>query len=49
MSQTIGAFIDKTNEIEIPHGFTDSISSLSVKQVSPGIIYLAAGSWDGNI
>jgi hypothetical protein len=49
LNQNIGAFIDKTNEIEVPHGFSDSISSLSIKQVSPGVIYLAAGGWDGNL
>ena len=38
-----------SKEIEVPTQFTDSISDLKMKQMSPTTNYLAASSWDGKV
>jgi hypothetical protein len=44
-----GYQIEPTNEVEVAHQFTDSISCIQFKQLQPCQALMAASSWDGKV
>ena len=47
--QQLVKYVPDEQEMETMIQFTDSISDIKLKQVNPGMYFMAVSSWDGNI